>query len=187
MSKPINVYSIPELRQALDEALPITLKRLNYTQSHLFQDIKLGLGYSMGLIAATSFLLDKKFKWNQTLFYQKLLVGLYFILSITFWIFNHFIEKGLTYQGINKKDSIKLKIMSRLIENNSRGNSNNDTPIYQIHFKLINVNNSTEKNNELTSELLVTKIFSEQGYLQTNLFYEYLNDQINLLKEKKKN
>lgn len=65
MSKPINVYSIPELRQTLDEALPATFARLKYKQSFQLIDAKLVLGYSMAAIAAGSFLLDKKFKYSE--------------------------------------------------------------------------------------------------------------------------
>ncbi|EDO16186.1 hypothetical protein Kpol_1014p1 [Vanderwaltozyma polyspora DSM 70294] len=162
MSKPINVYSIPELRQTLDEALSPTLKRLGYIESHHLTDLKLAIGYSITLTAATSFYLDKKFSYSESLVYQKILVAAYFILSVIFWWFNKFIQNDISYVGENKNKKEKLVLKTKFIDND---------PIYKINIHL--------NDKIVDTELPVNKVFNEAGYLQSNLFYDWLNQQLN--------
>lgn len=170
MVKPINVYSVPELRQALDEALAPTLQRLDYEEVHTLTDLKLALGYSMGIIATGSFLMDKKLSWDESLFYQKILLVVYCIISVIFWYFTKFMVKGVTYMGKNKKTNTTLKLKTSF--------KSNTEPIYNVTFE-------TSDNKKSTVQLDVTKVFSEQGYLQSNLFLDWLKEQLNNITSKK--
>lgn len=116
-AKPINVYSIPELNQALDEALPSVFARLNYERSYALLDAKLYIGYSIAVVAGLSFFLDKKFERDQIVTYQKLLVGAYFVLSLLFWYFSRFIEKGTVYVGKRRGTKEEIYVKTKFEKN----------------------------------------------------------------------
>lgn len=168
MSKAINVYSIPELQQTLDEALPGTFARLQYTQSFGLIDTKLAIGYSIAAVAAVSFLLDKKFKFDEVLSYQKGLLATYAVLSLAFWYFTKYIEKGVTYSGI-KPSGEKVVVKARFEKKE---------PLYLVEF-------SNGDGKELKTSLSATKVFNEAGFLQTDLLFEWLKDQMEILSSKK--
>ncbi|CAR26608.1 hypothetical protein ZYGR_0H04260 [Zygosaccharomyces rouxii] len=168
MSKPINIYSIPELRQTLDEALPGIFSRYEFNQSFRLIDSQLVIGYGIALVAAASFLLDKKFEFEEVLTYQKILVGSYMVLSTVYWYFTKFVQKGITYEGVNKKGtSIAVKTF---FENNE--------PLYHITFM-------TQDDFDLKTALPVNKVFNEHGYLQTDLLYQWIGQQLTILETKK--
>lgn len=168
MSKPINVYAIPELRQALDEALPSTFARLKYKQSFKLIDAKLALGYSMAAVAAVSFLLDKKFKYSEVLAYQKILLVAYGGLSVLYWYFTKYIEKSTIYKGKSpegKKVSVKTRFEKK-------------EPVYLVDFH-------QDDNAHLSVGLPVTEVFNEAGYLQNELLFQWLESQLKVLNSKK--
>ncbi|CCE91695.1 signal peptidase complex subunit SPC2 TDEL_0D01110 [Torulaspora delbrueckii] len=168
MSKPINVYSIPELRQTLDEALPATFARLKYKQSFQLIDAKLVLGYSMAAIAAGSFLLDKKFKYSQVVGYQKALLVIYGGLSVLYWYFTKYIEKSTVYEGrspAGEKVSVKTRFEKK-------------EPIYLVDFRL-------DDKTEVSVGLPATEVFNEAGYLQNELLFQWLERQLKVLSSKK--
>ncbi|AQZ18325.1 SPC2 (YML055W) [Zygosaccharomyces parabailii] len=169
MPKPINVYSTQELRQTLDEALPGVFARYGYKQSFGLIDTKLFIGYASALVAGISFLLDKKFKYEECLPYQVVLVGSYIILSIVYWYFVQYVQKGVTYEGVSK-DGNKLSVKTHF---------ENADPLY--HVSLLSSDNS-----EITTALPANKVFTEAGYLQTDLLYEWVGQQLNVLDAKKK-
>ena len=116
-AKPINVYSIPELNQALDEALPSVSRDYNYERSYALLDAKLYIGYSIAVVAGLSFFLDKKFERDQIVTYQKLLVGAYFVLSLLFWYFSRFIEKGIVYVGKRRGTKEEIYVKTKFEKN----------------------------------------------------------------------
>lgn len=168
MSKAINVYSIPELQQTLDEALPVTFARLQYKQSFKLIDAKLAVGYSISVVAAVSFLVDKKFKFDEVLGWQKLLVAAYAVLSLLFWYFTKYVEKGVTYEG-SKLGGDKVAVKTRFEKNE---------PVYLVEFV-------KEGGNEIKTGLPVEKVFNEAGYLQTDLLFGWLKEQLEILDSKK--
>ena len=167
MSKPINVYSIPELRQTLDEALAPTFKRLDVEEIHGLTDCKLAIGYSIALVAAGSFLIDKKLDHNDTLLYQKILFGAYLVLSLMFWYVTKYVQKNTVFEGKTKSNDI-ITVKTKL---------ENNVPIYKM---TLSVNDT-----EVKTELPVNEVFNKAGYLQSNLFYEWLGEQFNILTTKK--
>ncbi|QLL32399.1 hypothetical protein HG536_0C05680 [Torulaspora globosa] len=168
MSKAINVYSIPELQQTLDEALPGTFARLQYKRSFRLIDTKLAVGYSIAAVAAVSFLLDKKFQFSEVLGYQQLLLAAYAVLSLAFWYFTRYVEKGVTYEG-TKPDGEKITVKTRFA---------NNEPVYLVQFV-------KEGGAELETRLAANKVFSEAGYLQTDLLFGWLKEQLETLGRKK--
>ncbi|QLG73119.1 hypothetical protein HG535_0E02030 [Zygotorulaspora mrakii] len=168
MSKPINSYSIPELRQTLDESLPVVFAKLNYKQSFGLIDGKLSIGYLIAVVAAASFFLDKKFAYKEVVGYQTLLVGAYTILSIAFWYYTKYVEKGIKYIGI-KKDGNRLYVKTDFEDGR---------PEYQVELK-------NGKGVELKIALPVNEVFNEAGYLQNNLFYQWVEKQVKNLETKK--
>ncbi|CAI4035430.1 hypothetical protein SMKI_13G0780 [Saccharomyces mikatae IFO 1815] len=173
-AKPINVYSIPELNQALDEALPSIFARLNYERSYGLLDTKLYIGYSIAVVAGLSFFLDKKFERAEIVVYQKFLVGAYFVLSLMFWYFSRFIEKGTVYVGKKRdtKDEIYVKTK---FENNE--------PLYLV--ELIQKKKGSNTKKELKAQLKVNKVFNESGYLQNEGLFKWFSEQHDVLITKK--
>lgn len=168
MSKPINVYSIPELRQTLDEALPATFARLKYRQSFQLIDMKLGLGYLLAAIAAVSFLLDKKFKYSEVLGYQKALVVSYAGLSVLYWFFTKYVEKSTVYVGTSPAGE-KVSVKTRF----EKGD-----PIYLVDF-------CKNDGKAVSVGLAANEVFNEAGYLQNELLFQWLEGEMRILSAKK--
>lgn len=167
MSKPINVYAVPEVRKALDEALPEIFSRLGYTQTFKLIDTKLILGYSLVVFAAASFLLDKKLPWEQSKPYQQVLVALYMILSAVQLWFNKFVEKGTVYQGVKKNGTVSVGAK------------------YKKHSHEFHVSITNRKGRSLELDTTFTKFFNEQGYMQSDILFNWFKEQLEALGSKK--
>ncbi|SCU90394.1 LAME_0E08350g1_1 [Lachancea meyersii CBS 8951] len=165
MSKPINVYSTPELRQTLDEALPATFQRLGFKQSFQLIDTKLILGYSIAVVAGISFLLDKKLKYDESLTYQKLLVAAYALLSGVFWCFCKYVEKGVKYSGSSKDRTIVVKTKMEK---------------YSVDYHV------TVQDEDRSVEVILpaNTVFNEAGYLQSDRLFEWFEQQLDSLAKK---
>ncbi|CAI5021572.1 ANL_collapsed_G0040530.mRNA.1.CDS.1 [Saccharomyces cerevisiae] len=173
-AKPLNVYSIPELNQALDEALPSVFARLNYERSYALLDAKLYIGYSIAVVAGLSFFLDKKFERDQIVTYQKLLVGAYFVLSLLFWYFSRFIEKGTVYVGKRRGTKEEIYVKTKFEKNE---------PLYLV--ELVQKKKGENSKKELKAKLEVNKVFNESGYLQNDAYFKWFSEQHNVLDTKK--
>ncbi|CAI4047707.1 signal peptidase complex subunit SPC2 SKDI_13G0860 [Saccharomyces kudriavzevii IFO 1802] len=173
-AKPINVYSIPELNQALDEALPSVFARLNYERSYALVDAKLYIGYTIAVMAGLSFFLDKKFERSEIIVYQKLLVGAYFILSLMFWYFSRFIEKGTVYVGKKRDTKEEIYVKTKF---------KNNEPLYLVD--LIQKKNGKDSRKNLKAKLEANRVFNESGYLQNDVYFKWFSEQLNVLNTKK--
>ncbi|CDO93505.1 unnamed protein product [Kluyveromyces dobzhanskii CBS 2104] len=167
MSKPINVYSVPDARKTLDEAIPEIFSRLGYSQKFKLIDTKLVLGYSLIVFAAASFFIDKKIPWEQSKKYQQILVILYAIVcGVQLW-FSKFVEKGTVYQGVKKSDKISVGAKYKK---------------YSPEFQFI-ISNGKSRKVEL--DTTYTKFFSEEGYLQSEILFSWFKEQLQTLESKK--
>lgn len=174
MSKPVNVYSIKEVAQRLDDEVPIVFHRLGYKQSFKLIDTKLFLGYSIAVVAGISFILDKKFGHNNVIQYQRILVISYFVLSLLFWYFTKFIEKSTLYIGRkNNKDGTTVTFKRDFKE---------AVPVYKTVFILKDKQNQSKS---LSVDLQINKVFNENGYLQTDLFFQWVKKQIENIDSKR--
>lgn len=176
MSQPVNVYSIGEVAQRLDDEVPIVFHRLGYKQSYKLIDTKLFIGYSIAIIAGISFILDKKFGHNNVIQYQRILVVAYFILSGAFWYFKKFIEKSIIYVG-QKTTGNGTSIVT------FKRDYKEAQPIYHTVFSLKNKGKDDTKNLDI--DLEINKVFNENGYLQTELFYQWVKKQLENVDSKK--
>jgi hypothetical protein len=100
----IAVYSVADLKNTTDDALPNYLTSLKFKPNYQIQDIKLVLGYTAVAISAALFYADWKLGWDQTKAYTLPAVVVYFLLNgiFTYWIF--YVEKGAIFVG-EKGDS----------------------------------------------------------------------------------
>lgn len=95
----IAVYSVPDLKNTTDDAVPNYLTSLKFTPNYQIQDVKLALGYTAVAISAALFYADWKLGWDQTKVYTLPAVVVYFLLNgiFTYWIF--YVEKGAVFVG----------------------------------------------------------------------------------------
>jgi Microsomal signal peptidase 25 kDa subunit (SPC25) len=104
----ISIYSLPDLKNTSDDALPNYLNSLGFKQSHYLSDVRLLLGYSAVAIAGALFWADWKLGWDETRAWTLPAVVVYFILNgiFTWWLL--WVEKGVVYVGF--KDGVKVSL-----------------------------------------------------------------------------
>ncbi|CAG8981120.1 hypothetical protein HYALB_00005834, partial [Hymenoscyphus albidus] len=97
----ISVHSLADLKNTTDDALPIYLNSLKFTQSHTLTDVRLGLGYSAFAICAACFYWDYTLGFESTKVYTAIAVAAYTLLNtlLTIWIWG--VEKSTVYVGTN--------------------------------------------------------------------------------------
>lgn len=173
MNKSVNVYSIGEVAQRLDDEVPIVFHRLGYEQSFKLIDTKLFIGYSIATVAGISFILDKKFGHNNVIQCQRILVIIYFVLSFIFWYFKKFVEASTLYIGKNSKENTTIVFKREYKE---------AVPIYKTVFILKDQQNQSKSSSV---DLQVNKVFNEKGYLQTELFFQWVKKQVENMESKK--
>ncbi|MCJ1296913.1 hypothetical protein MMC34_008481 [Xylographa carneopallida] len=122
MASPIAVYSLPDLKNTTDDALPNYLTSLDFRRSYFLTDVRLGLGYSAVVIAALTFAFDYRCGWDETKQHTFWAVIAYFLLNsaLTSWIW--FAERGKIFQGLAPNGTL-LTIASTVLKHN---------PTYQL-------------------------------------------------------
>lgn len=161
MSTPqkVPLYSLPDLKSALDTTLPTLLTSLpapyTFTQSHLASTIRLALGYTAVLIAGSLFYLDYKFGWEVTKPYTLPACVAYFVLNglLTLWVYVY--EGSLVFKG-TRQGGQRLVLRS-FIEK--------PKPEYILEVRYESADGAT-KWQEATVAVPFAKLFSVQGYLQ---------------------
>ncbi|KZF23807.1 putative signal peptidase complex component [Xylona heveae TC161] len=105
----IAVYSLSDLKNTTDDALPNYLNSLKFKQSHYLSDVRLALGYSAVAIAGGTFYFDYTLGFEKTKGYTLWAVILYFILNsvFTYWIWA--VERGTVYVGEWRGTQVKLQ------------------------------------------------------------------------------
>ncbi|KAI9838692.1 MAG: hypothetical protein M1819_005006 [Sarea resinae] len=101
----------PDLKNTTDDALPNYLNSLTFTQSHLYTDVRLALGYAAVAIAGATFYFDYRLGFDATKSYTLWAVIAYFLLNtaLTVWIWG--VEKGKVFVGTSK-DGVKVITIS---------------------------------------------------------------------------
>ncbi|KAI9747159.1 MAG: hypothetical protein M1815_004550 [Lichina confinis] len=115
-SPKIAVYSVADLKNTTDDALPNYLNSLKFKQSHYFSDVRHALGFTAVFIAAATFYLDYVYGWEKTKAGTTWAVIAYFVLNgaLTLWIW--LVESGSVYSGELK--GTQLHIESRAEKHN---------------------------------------------------------------------
>ncbi|OJD29264.1 microsomal signal peptidase 25 kda subunit [Diplodia corticola] len=166
----IAVYSVPDLKNTTDDALPNYLNSLKFRQSHRFTDVRLALGYTAVIIAGALFYFDYKFGWDATKAYTGPAVLAYFALNSAFMYWMYFVEKGMVYSG--EKDGMKLEIASRVEKN---------MPIYHLTVRFASGDKKNAKNNlwqEIHLQAPFTNWFTTDGYFATKPFQQFIASEI---------
>ena len=82
------------------------MKDLDYVQSHLLSDIRLGLGYTAVIACAAAAYYEYKVGFQEAKGISMLAVGLYFLLNTALYLWGWLIEKDTVYIG--RKGDIKV-------------------------------------------------------------------------------
>lgn len=171
-SKPTKVplYSLPDLKSALDEAIPPILTTLpaphNFTQSHTHANIRLTLGYTAVLIAGALFYLDYRHGWAVTKPYTLPAVVVYFVLNGALTLYTWGVERHLIFDG--RQSSAAGNQQQRLI---LRSYIEKPKPEY-----LLEISSSTGQKNPTSVPFAV--LFNIHGYLQKKELRKWLAREI---------
>lgn len=166
MSKAINVYSQPEIENCLSESLPTVFSNLGYTEDHTIIDRKLCAAYFTVTIVCISFILNRKFKWDQVILYQKIILALYCISWIAYELIVYRF-RNVSYQGKKNNKTITVKIKFK-----------ENKPVADI--ELID---NTEKH--LSAQLKAVEVFTESGFIQLHLLQKWFKEHLEKLMNKK--
>ncbi|KAI4177971.1 MAG: hypothetical protein LQ343_000055 [Gyalolechia ehrenbergii] len=165
----ISVYSISDLKNTTDDALPNYLTSLKFRQSHYLTDIRLGLGYTAVAIAAVTFYADYKLGWDATKFWTMWAVIAYFILNgtLTYWIWG--VEKGQIFNGeINDTSIVIASSVSK------------HKPVYNLK---VQYGKAGKEIQTLTRSAPFTQWFDSDGYFVAAPFQRWLASEIPLVGE----
>ncbi|KAL9103290.1 MAG: hypothetical protein Q9163_001668 [Psora crenata] len=121
-SPKIAKYSLSDLKNTTDDALPNYLKSLKFKQIHFLTDVRLALGYIAVTIAGVLFYADWKLGWDATKAATLWAVIAYFTINgaLTVWIWG--VERGKVFSG-EREDGTWLSVASSVKKH---------TPIYNV-------------------------------------------------------
>ncbi|KPI45090.1 Signal peptidase complex subunit SPC2 [Cyphellophora attinorum] len=176
-SKPpqkVNLYSLPELRSAVDEAIPDYLTTLPkpyaFAQDHAYPNVRLALGYTAVLIAGALFAVDWKYGWEVTKPYTLPACVAYFLLNgaMTLWIWA--VESGTIFQG-RREGGQKLKLASHVQKPN---------PEYILTTTYSSPQGDKVWQNSVTS-IPFAHLFNVHGFLQKKELHKFLAKKIEVV------
>ncbi|KAI4183916.1 MAG: hypothetical protein L6R41_005094 [Letrouitia leprolyta] len=170
MSSPkISVYSLSDLKNTTDDALPNYLTSLKFRQSHYLADVRLGLGYTAVVIAGVTFFADYELGWDATKFWTLWAVIVYFILNgaLTYWIWG--VEKGQIFNGESKDTTISIA-----------SSVSKHRPVYNLEIQLGKAGNELQT---LTRSASFTRWFDSDGNFVATPFQRWLASEIPLIGE----
>ncbi|MCJ1300798.1 hypothetical protein MMC08_003597 [Hypocenomyce scalaris] len=162
-SPKIAVYSLPDLKNTTDDALPNYLTSLKFKQSHLLTDVRLALGYAAVIISAITFYFDYKLGWEATKGYTLWAVIAYFVLNstLTYWIWG--VERGTVFVG--KRNGTQVSISSSVTKH---------IPTYKLTVRYLDSSKPTNAWQTLDISAPFTKWFSADGYFVAKPFQDWL-------------
>ncbi|MCJ1257433.1 hypothetical protein MMC24_005258 [Lignoscripta atroalba] len=164
----IAVYSLPDLKNTTDDALPNYLTSLKFEQSHFLTDVRLTLGYTAVIIAAVTFAFDYKLGWDATKGHTLWAVIAYFVLNsaLTVWIWG--VERSKVFTG--ESNGALISIASTVTKH---------TPIYKLTVRYSDPTKSEPWDWEtLEISAPFTRWFSADGYFVAKPFQQWLASEI---------
>jgi len=164
----ISVYSVPDLKNTTDDALPNYLSSLKFKQDHYYTDIRLALGYAAVVIAGVLFYFDWTLGWDKTKAYTLPAVVIYFILNtaFTYWIW--FVEKGSIFVG--ERQGTKIIIST---------SSDKHIPIYNLTVRITKSKNPASSGwEELKVKAPFTRWFTSDGHFVAKPFQQWLASEV---------
>lgn len=161
----ISVYSVPDLKNTTDDALPNYLTSLHFKQDHRYTDVRLALGFTAVTIAGALFYFDWKFGWDATKVYTLPAVVAYFILNgaFTYWIW--FVEKGIVFAG--EREGKKLVLST---------NTKKHRGVYYLTARYTTKAGGAWK--EVKVEAPFTRWFTQDGFFVAKPFQQWLASEV---------
>lgn len=146
----INISSVPDLKNAVDEFLPSLFEQLGYDQSFTLIDLRLGLGLLTVAIAAFLYYLEKNLTFQESYYIIMALIALYGLISAVMYYFSSTKKyQNLIYTGKDKKQTIWVYTLLVPFE-----------PVYKVRV-VVDDNHS----GAIEEDLLFTKMFDSFGYM----------------------
>ncbi|KAL8691522.1 MAG: hypothetical protein Q9218_003265 [Villophora microphyllina] len=178
----ISIYSLSDLKNNTDDALPNYLTSLKFKQSHFLTDVRLALGYSAVVIAGVTFYADHKLGWDATKYWTLWAVVAYFILNgaLTYWIWG--VEKGKIFSGeINDTlSTLGLRLAKKHSKVSLASSVSKHKPIYNLQVRY-------EKQGTEPQTLKIsapfTKWFDSDGCFVATPFQQWLASEIPIIGE----
>ncbi|KAG8530828.1 uncharacterized protein KY384_004185 [Bacidia gigantensis] len=160
-------YSLSELKNTTDDALPNYLNSLKFNQAHFLTDVKLALGYSAVTIAGVLFYADWKLGWDATKGATLWAVMAYFTLNsiLTFWIWG--VERGKVYSG--EFNGTLISVAS---------STTKYTPLYDITVRL---QSPMKEETNLKLSAPFTRWFDADGCFIAKPFQQWLSTEVPLI------
>ncbi|KAI9681168.1 MAG: hypothetical protein M1817_002450 [Caeruleum heppii] len=168
----IAVYSLPDLKNTTDDALPNYLNSLHFTQSHRYTDARLALGYTAVLIAGATFAADYQLGWDRTKAVTFWAVLAYFGLNslLTYWIWG--VERGRVYVGDYR--GCKIEVQTSVKKH---------SPVYHVRVRYQSLDKKKNSREEaewqtLTLEAPFSRWFDQDGHFVALPFQQWLAEEI---------
>ncbi|KAL8972370.1 MAG: hypothetical protein Q9183_000596 [Haloplaca sp. 2 TL-2023] len=165
MSAPqISVYSLSDLKNTTDDALPNYLTSLKFKQSHFLTDVRLALGYSAVVIAGVTFYADHKLGWDATKYWTFWAVLAYFTLNgaLTYWVWG--VEKGKVFEG--QLNGATISMASSVKKH---------TPIYNLK---VCCEKAGQQPQTVNISAPFTRWFDSDGYFVATPFQQWLASEV---------
>ncbi|KAL8737226.1 MAG: hypothetical protein Q9181_001880 [Wetmoreana brouardii] len=165
----ISVYSLSDLKNTTDDALPNYLTSLKFKQTHVLTDVRLALGYTAVVIAGVTFYADHKLGWDTTKYWTLWAVVAYFILNgaLTYWIWG--VEKGKIFTG--ERNDTLVSIASSVTKHK---------PIYNLKVRYERLGKEP-KTLEISAPF--TRWFDSDGYFVATPFQQWLASEVPIIGE----
>ncbi|KAK5007997.1 hypothetical protein LTR28_004578 [Elasticomyces elasticus] len=182
----ISCYSLPDLHNTTNDALPNYLTSLKFTQSHSSSNIRLAIGYAAVLISAATFYFDWTLGFEKTKYWTGAAVAVYFALNGAFTWWYLLGDEGLVFEGTREgrktttsrndkgpgthadTSPLKLKLLTH---------TKPHTPTY---FLRAQYTTSPSKNSapltyqDLKLEIPYTRFFTADGHFVAKPFQQWL-------------
>ncbi|KAM3549120.1 hypothetical protein MY1884_008884 [Beauveria asiatica] len=166
----ISLYSLADLKNTSDDAIPNYLNSLKFTQTHVLQDVRLVLGYSAFSVSALCFLWDYKLGWDSTKHYTAAAVVVYMLLNAALTYWTTFREKGIIYQGTAPSGD-KITISTTTKKN---------VPVYNLEIT-VQPKRAGEKTQAYSLAKEFAGWFDEVGFFVAAPFQEMLASAVPLI------
>ena len=171
----VDALRLLDLKNASDDALANYLNSLGFRQSHVMEDVRLGLGYASIVVAAACFAWDYKLGWEATKVWTACAVGLYAALNggLTLWIW--LVEQGTVYQGACPAGGPDEKRHLYIATSGKKG-----APVYKLKVAIIDkAEGDASKGFEF--ETPFADFFNEAGFFVAEPFRRMLVKNISVV------
>ncbi|TQW11607.1 hypothetical protein V2A60_001505 [Cordyceps javanica] len=166
----IALYSLADLKNTSDDAIPNYLNSLKFKQTHFLQDVRLVLGYSSFSVAALCFLWDYKLGWDSTKHFTAAAVVVYMVINaaLTYWM--SYKEKNVIYEGTAPSGD-KITISTTTKKN---------VPVYNLNI-IVQPKRAGERSQTYTLARDFAGWFDEVGFFVAAPFQEMLASAVPLI------